>query len=265
MKKLQDKTAIVTGGGMGIGKAIALLFAEEGANIVVADIDRDAGQATVSEIEGAGGQAIFVLCDVSNSDQVKTLVETTIQTFGGVDILINNAGISGPGSVVDTSEEQWDRVIGVNLKSIFLNTKHAIPHMIEGGGGTVVNVASVAALAGLRGNAAYNASKSAIITLTMNIALDFAEDGIRANTLCPGATLTPMYKTGVARSGNAEEMQAKMTRLRPMNRLAAAHEIAKAALFLASDESSCVTGATLVADSGSMAQFSGQVRPGAGM
>jgi NAD(P)-dependent dehydrogenase (short-subunit alcohol dehydrogenase family) len=265
VRRLQDKTAIVTGAGLGIGEAIALLFAEEGASIVVADINQDAGQATVSEIVDAGGKAILALCDVSNAVQVQEMAETAVQTFGRIDILINNAGIFGPGTVVDTPEELWDRVVGINLKGIFLCSKYAIPHMIDGGGGTVVNIASVAGLAGLRRGAAYNASKSGIITLTMNISLDFAEDGIRANTLCPGATLTPMYEAGIASTGDAEGTRAKMTRLRPMNRLAEAHEIAKAALFLASDESSCITGAILVADTGTIAQFSGQVRPGAGM
>jgi meso-butanediol dehydrogenase/(S,S)-butanediol dehydrogenase/diacetyl reductase len=265
MKRLLDKVAIITGAGMGIGKAIAELFSEEGATVVLVDTDTEAGQSAVSGIAEKGGRAIFVPCDVSNSGQVSKMVQAVIQSMGRIDILINNAGITASGTVIDTSEEVWDKVIGVNLKGIFLCSKYAIPHMINGGGGTVVNIASVAGLTGLRRGAAYNASKGGAIKLAMNMALDFAEDGIRVNTVCPGATLTPMYEAGIARSGDAEEMRAKMTRLRPMNRLANAHEIAHAVLFLASSESSCVTGAVLVADCGTMAQFSGQVRPGAGM
>ncbi len=263
MNRLLDKVAIVTGGGMGIGKAIAQMFAEEGAKVVVADINQEVGRVTVQEITSAGGGAVFVACDVSSATQVRNMVETAVQTYGGIDILINNAGISTYGTVVDADEAEWDRVIGVNLKGVFLCSKYAIPHILARGGGTVVNIASVAGLAGLRGQAAYNASKGGVVLLTKNMALDFAGQGIRVNCLCPGATVTPMCEAGIARSGDPETVRAKMTLLRPLGRLGEPQETARAVLFLACEESSYITGTVVVVEGGGMAQLPGQIRAGA--
>jgi NAD(P)-dependent dehydrogenase (short-subunit alcohol dehydrogenase family) len=263
MNRLENKVSIVTGAAMGIGKAIAVLFAQEGASVVVADVNPEAGKETADEILADGGKAIFVQCDVANTEQVKRMVESTLEAFGGIDVLINNAGVSIDGTVVDTPESEWDRVLGINLKGIFLCSKYAIPHIAARGGGTVVNVASVAALAGLRRGAAYNASKGGAKMLTKNMALDFAGQGIRVNCLCPGATFTPMHAAGIALADDPEAALAKKTLLRPMGRIGEADESARAALFLACDESSYMTGTEVVVDGGVMAQFPGQVRPGA--
>ncbi len=262
MPQLSAKTAIVTGAGLGIGKAIALLFAQQGAHVVVADADSRAGAATTQEILDLRGKAAFIACDVSNAEQVRKLVEQTVEIFGGLDILVNNAGISCTGTVVSTSEEVWNQVIGVNLTGVYLCSKYAIPALLERGGGTIVNIASVAGLAGLREGAAYNASKGGVVLLTKNMALDFADKGIRVNCVCPGATLTPMYEAGIARSPDPEAIRAKMTALRPMGRLGVPEEVAQAVLFLASPASSYITGHILVVDGGVMAQFPGQIRPG---
>ncbi len=180
----------------------------------------------------------------------------------GIDILVNNAGILRAGSVVSTSEADWDQVINVNLRSVYLCSKYALPHIAKRTDGAVVNIASVAGLDGLRDSAAYNASKGGVVLLTKSMALDFAAQGVRVNCICPGATVTPMYEQGIARTGDAEATRAKMTLLRPLGRLGEAIEVARVALFLASDASSYMTGAILTVDGGVTAQFAGQIRPG---
>lgn len=262
MNRLQDKVAITTGAGLGIGRAIALLFAKEGASVIVADVNHEAGQATVDEITTAGAKAIFAACDVSDSNQVQDMIKVAVQTYDRIDILVNNAGISEIGTVVDTDEDTWDRVIGVNLRGVYLCSKYAIPYILKQGGGAVINIASVAGLAGLRNGAAYNASKGSVVLLTKNMALDFAEQGIRVNCVCPGATVTPMYEAGIAHCEDPEARRAQMTLLRPLGRLGEPRETAQTVLFLACEESSYITGTVVVVDGGVMAQFPGQVRSG---
>ena len=261
MTSLLGRSAIVTGGGMGLGRAIACLFAAEGARITIADIDATAGEATARAIVESGGEARFIACDVASTDSVQDLVETAAAE--GIDILVNNAGILRAGSVVSTSEADWDQVINVNLKSVYLCSKYALPHIAARSGGAVVNIASVAGLDGLRESAAYNASKGGVVLLTKSMALDFAAQNVRVNCICPGATVTPMYEQGIARTGDPEATRAKMTLLRPLGRLGEAEEVARVALFLASDASSYMTGAILTVDGGVTAQFAGQIRPGA--
>ena len=260
MTKHLGKRVIVTGGAMGLGRAVADLFASEGAQVTVADIDASAGAETVRSIVDSGGEAHFITCDAASADSVKGMVEIAAEE--GIDILVNNAGILRAGSVVSTSEADWDQVINVNLRSVYLCSKYALPHIAKRTDGAVVNIASVAGLDGLRDSAAYNASKGGAVLLTKSMALDFAAQGVRVNCICPGATVTPMYEQGIARTGDAEATRVKMTLLRPLGRLGEAIEVARVALFLASDGSSYMTGAILTVDGGVTAQFAGQIRPG---
>ena len=263
MTSLMGRRAIVTGGAMGLGRAIAGLFAAEGARVTLADIDAAAGESAVRDIVESGGEARFVPCDVADADSVRAMVETALEAFGEIDILVNNAGIHATGSVVSTDEADWDRIIGVNLKGVYLCSKYALPHIAGRPGAPVVNIASVAGLDGLRDGAADNASKGGVVLLTKNMALDFAAQGVRVNCICPGATVTPMYEQGIASSDDPEATRAKITLLRPLGRLGEADEVARVALFLASDASSYMTGSVLAVDGGVTAQFAGQLRPGA--
>lgn len=247
---------------MGIGRAIALLFAQEGASVVVADLDREAGKSTTKEIKSQGGTATFIACDVGDSAQVHSMVESSVQAYGGIDILVNNAGIVREGTVVELSEDDWDSMFDGNLKGIFLCSKFASPHIADRGGGSVVTIASTSGLAAQTGLAGYNASKGAAVSLTQNMALDFAPLGIRVNCICPAGMVTPMFEAGIARSEDPVATLAKRNLIAPLGRLADPRETAKAALFLASDQSSYITGTAMVVDGGIMAQFAGQIRPG---
>jgi len=248
--RLKDKVAIITGAGSGIGRATAVLFAKEGAKVVVVDIDKKAGEETVRIIRSNGGEAIFVQADVSKATDAERIVKTTIEEYGKVDILFNNAGVwvRGIDTVVDAPEEEWDRVININLKSVFLCSKYAIPEMIKNGGGVIINMASAQGLVGTAGYATYCASKGGVVLLTKATALDYAPYNIRVNCLCPGAVATPpLYKKGWP---NDPKLKQIIKELEPIGRPAEPEEIAYAALFLASDESSFMTGAALVVDGG---------------
>ena len=247
-KRLDGTVAIITGSGSGIGKAVALLFAREGARVVVCDIDVERGAGVRGEIVKEGGEAAFVRADVSRSNEVAKLVRQTVERYGRIDILVNNAGMASLGTVLDISDGEWDRVLSVNLKGAFLCSKHAVPEMIREGGGVIVNVASVIGLVGGRGEAAYCASKGGLIALTKAMALDFAEDNVRVNCICPGSVRTPMREIVMA-GKSPEERRAAELRI-PIGRVADPEEIARTVLFLASDESSYVTGSTLVVDGG---------------
>jgi meso-butanediol dehydrogenase / (S,S)-butanediol dehydrogenase / diacetyl reductase len=252
--RLRGKTAIVTGAATGIGKASSLLFAQEGAFLVLADLDEIKGHQVTSEISAAGGKAIFVPTDVSKADEVQYLVQEAVRVQGKVDVLFNNAAINFFGSVTDTPEEEWDRVIGVNVRSVFLGCKYTIPFMKDNGGGSIINTASVAGIVGLKNLAAYTASKGAVMQLTKNVALDYASFGIRINALCPGVTATEMTLKVIADSPDPDATRRRYDTGRPMGRIGEPNEIAQAALFLASDESTYITGTSLVVDGGYCAE-----------
>ncbi|HEY0826527.1 MAG TPA: SDR family NAD(P)-dependent oxidoreductase, partial [Bacilli bacterium] len=189
--RLQGKTAIITGAGSGIGRSSALLFAKEGAKVIVNDISADNGHAVVEEIRQAGGEAAFIQANVTFADEVQLLVRRTIETYGHIDILFNNAGISGVGAVHETSEELWDRVVNVNMKGVFLPSKYVVEHMMERGIGNIINMSSCVAEIGLMRRAVYGATKGAILSLTKCMQVDYAPYNIRVNALLPGTIFTP--------------------------------------------------------------------------
>ena len=244
--RISDKVAIITGAASGIGRTTAILFAKEGGKVVVADKNEVGGNETVDLIRSDGGQAIFDYVNVTSATDMQGMVKTTINTYGKLNILVNNAGISIRLPVVDLSEEDWDRNIDVNLKSIYLSSKYAIPRMIENGGGSIVNIASIYGIVGGRIRAAYAASKGGVVNLTRSMALDYALHKIRVNCVCPGFVNTPLLKNILK---NKEEYQA-LADLHPMGRLGDMLEIALGVLYLASDESSFVTGIALPIDGG---------------
>ncbi len=252
--RLKDKVALITGAGSGIGRESALLFAREGAKVVVVDVNDEAGQETVRLIRENGGDAVFVHADVSRAEDVRNMIAAAEDTYGRLDILFNNAGIFHPedGSVVETEEEVWDKVIDINLKGVFLGCKYGIPALLRAGGGVIINTASFVALMGAAvSQIAYTASKGGVLALTREIAVEFARKNIRANALCPGPVETPLLAELLA---DPQRRQRRLVHI-PMGRFAQAREIAQAALFLASDESSYVNGAAFVVDGGITAAY----------
>jgi len=252
--RLVGKVAIITGAGAGIGFATALLFAKEGAKVVVADCDPEKGAEAVSLIREKGGEAIFIQVDVSKADNVKDMVETTVERYGKLDILVNNAGIYSQADVVETEEDDWDRILNVNLKGVFLCSKYSIPEMIKGGGGSIVNIGSEAGIVGIKNQVAYNVSKSGVIALTKSTAIDFAAHNIRVNCVCPGTTETPLVKAALKKAPDPAAARRALEQVRPANRLGRPEEIAAGILYLASDESPYATGAILSIDGGYTAQ-----------
>jgi len=250
--KLQDKVAVITGAGSGIGQATALLFAEEGAKVVVADYSVEGGEETVKLVKEKSGEAIFVAVDVSRAADVQKMIKTAIDKYGRLDILHNNAGIIGPlGPTENVSEADWDRVLSVNLKGVFLGSKYAIPHMLKQGGGVIINTASIAGLVGLTNIPAYCASKGGVVSLTKAIALEYARKNIRVNCICPGAIKTPMLYRVTGAQLEAEKLPCED---QPIGRCGEPEEIARAALYLACEQSSFVTGTALIVDGGLTAQ-----------
>ena len=243
----KDKIVIVTGVAVGIGKATAIAFAEKGAKVVVADIDIKKGKQTSSLI---GGNAFFIEINVANSESVKNIVKDVMNRFGRIDILINNAGIYYQGDVIETPEEEWDKVMAVNLKGMYLCSHYVIPIMLGGNGGVVVNVASEAGLVGIAGQVAYNVSKAGVISLTKSMAVDFGRQGVRVNAVCPGTTETPLVKNALKRSKDPEKERRKLEECRPLNRLGRPEEIAAAILAMASDNLGYATGSVLSIDGG---------------
>ena len=248
--RLEDKVAIITGGGSGIGRATAKLFAQEGAKVVVADYKADAGREVAQAIKDAGGDALFVEVDVSDSAQVQRMVRAALDAYGGIDILFNGAGVLAFGTVLETDEEAWAWLMSINLTGVYLCSRAVIPHMIERGGGSIVNTSSSTGAHDVAPNiAAYVTSKGGVTLLTKAMAVDHAKDNIRVNAIAPGPTDTPMLRDNLS----SEELEAFAATF-PMKRLGRPEELAYAALFLASEEASFVTGAILAVDGGQTAQ-----------
>ncbi|MGZ4257358.1 MAG: glucose 1-dehydrogenase [Gaiellaceae bacterium] len=251
MSRLDGKVVVITGAGGGIGREAAMLFSEEGASVCVADVSAEAGAATAE----ASRDAFFQEVDVADPESVEAMYAATVERYGGIDVLYNNAGImpADDASVLETEPEAWDRVLGVNAKGVYLCCRHGIPHLLERGGGSVINVSSFVALAGAAtSQIAYTASKGAVLSLTRELAVEFARRGVRVNALCPGPVETPLLTRLF--EGDPAAYERRRIHL-PMGRLATAREIALGALFLASDESSYVTGATFLVDGGLTAAY----------
>ncbi|MCX6789645.1 MAG: 3-oxoacyl-ACP reductase FabG [Candidatus Gribaldobacteria bacterium] len=248
--RLQNKTAIITGAGSGIGRAIALTFAKEGAKVVIADWAEKGGQETVEMVKQAGGEAVFVKTDVSKAGDIEKMAGACLENFGRVDILVNNAGIVKGGPLHQTSEEDWDAVLSVNLKGIFLASKKIIPEMLKQGQGKIVNIASVAGLVGFENSGAYCASKGGIIALTRAMALEYAKNKINVNCIAPGIIKTAMTKDMLDNQAIKTNFEAQT----PYPRLGEPEDIAMATLYLASGESDFVTGEVLVVDGGFIAK-----------
>lgn len=249
-ERLSGKVALITGGASGIGAATARLFAAEGARVALGDVDQAGLNDVGLVIRDAGGEALTLVADVSNSAQVAELVDATVKTFGRLDILFANAGIGRGGTVVDLPLEAFDEIVAVNLRGPFLCARHAIPHIAAAGGGAVLMTASELALVGSPGNAVYCASKAALIGMARAMALDHAPQRIRVNCICPGAVETPMLRASIDRAVNPAADEADIIARMPLGRIGKAHEIARAALFLASDDASFVTGTAMVVDGG---------------
>jgi NAD(P)-dependent dehydrogenase (short-subunit alcohol dehydrogenase family) len=246
------KVVIITGAAAGIGQATALAFARAGARVAVSDVMEDGGRETVRQIEDAGGEAMFVRADVAQPAEVQSLVDTVVGAWGRLDIAFNNAGIEGHSApTADCTEDNWHRVIGINLTGVWASMKAEIPAMLAGGGGVIVNNASVAGLVGFAGSPAYVASKHGVVGLTKTAALDYATQGIRVNAVCPGVIRTAMVERVIEATPGMEEMLAGME---PVGRLGTPEEIAGTVLWLASDAASFVTGQAIAVDGGLVAR-----------
>jgi NAD(P)-dependent dehydrogenase (short-subunit alcohol dehydrogenase family) len=268
MGRLDGKVAIITGGASGMGEATARLFAREGARLVLGDVQAAKLQQVAGEL---GSDCVAVRCDVTSGEDVQALVRTAVERFGRLDVMYNNAGGGrraetgarplapgqGPRLLADVDEDDWDYVVDLNLKGVFLGMKHALPAMLAGGGGSIISTASVSAFLGMRGQAAYGAAKGGVVQLTRVCAIEYADRGIRCNCICPGGTLTPLLyeRTGI------EAMREALTYTQPIPRAGLPEDIANAALWLASDESSFVTGQAIIVDGGWVASARQPGRP----
>ena len=250
---LEDKVAVVTGAANGMGRATALLFAQEGARVVIGDVDVLGGEAAAEEIRAAGGEALFVPCDVSREAEVRELIDTAQREYGGLHTIFNNAGIEQPVTPSsDVTEELFDRVMGINLKGTFFGCKHAIP-LLKKTGGTIVNNSSVSAFANVGGNIAYGSSKGAIMSLTRILAIEYARENIRVNAICPGVIDTPMNQRNLEKSEDHDAVRQRWMSVTPLGRMGTPEEIARTVLYLASDMSSFTTGIGLLIDGGRVA------------
>ena len=248
--RLENKVALISGGARGIGAVNAKLFASEGARVVIGDVLEEEGRRTESEINETGSECLFVKLDVTSESDWQQAVAATAARFGKLDVLLNNAGIFRTRRVEDTSSEEWDQVMDINAKGVFLGTKHAIPEMRKAGGGSIINISSVAGLVGSHDASVYNASKGSVRILTKTAAVQYAKDGIRANSIHPGTIETLMTAPLLAEEANRQDRMART----PLGRLGTPEDVAYVALYLASDESSYVTGSELVVDGGRTAE-----------
>ncbi|MCX7741393.1 SDR family NAD(P)-dependent oxidoreductase [Meiothermus sp.] len=251
---LEGRVAVVTGAANGIGKATAVLFAQEGAKVVLGDVDTRGGQRAVEEIKDLGGEATFVPCDVSKEDEVIRLIGTAKSKYGGLHTLFNNAGIEQPVTPShEVSEELFDRVMAINLKGTFFGCKHAIPLLRQAGGGTIVNNSSVSAFANVGGNLSYGASKGAIMSLTRILAIEYARENIRVNAICPGVIDTPMNQRNLEKAADPDAVRERWMAATPLGRMGTPEEVARTVLYLASEMSSFTTGIGLLIDGGRVA------------
>ncbi len=250
MGRLDGKVAIVTGAGQGIGRASALALAAEGARVVVSDIADAAGEAVVAEIGRAGGDAIYHCADVGLTEDVQALVEAAVAHYGRLDVYVNNAGIAVPGSAVDISEDDWTRVINVNLSGMWRGIKFAIPQMVKTGGGSIINMASVQALMGFEDWAGYAAAKGGVLALTQQVAVEYGARGIRVNAIAPGTIMTPMNEKIFEEADDPEELASTWNSWHALGRFGQPGEVAQLVVFLASDESSFITGTIIKVDGG---------------
>jgi NAD(P)-dependent dehydrogenase (short-subunit alcohol dehydrogenase family) len=254
MKMFTDKVALVTGGGSGIGRATALAFAKEGARVVVADVSVEGGEDTLRLISEAGGDALFVKCDVSKGTEVQAMIRRTNEAYGGLDYAFNNAGIGGQLTSLPNYEEAiWDKVLRINLKGVWLCMKYEIPEMVKRGGGAIVNTSSVAGLVG-HPDPAYTASKHGVVGLTKTVALEYAKAGIRVNAICPGGVDTPLLDNLFDLLPAEADARKALLDTHPVGRFASPHEIAATVLFLCSGAASFMTGSILSVDGGWTAQ-----------
>ena len=251
--KLQGRVAIVTGAASGIGRASAIAFAREGARVIAVDIDRPKGEETAAMIAALGGETFFAHADVANEEDVKRFVQEALALWGKIDILFNNAGVVLVKPLEEMTGDEWDRVMSINVKSAFLAIKYAVPHMRRGGGGAILNTGSIASFTGQLGTPVYSASKGAIALLTKSLALDYGRDRIRVNCICPGITDTPMLREHLGHGTEGETLIRERLSRVPTGRILSSEDVARAALYLVSDDSMGVTGVLHVVDGGLLA------------
>lgn len=251
--RLLGRTAWISGGASGIGEATARLFAAEGAAVAIADVVETSGQRVAGEINSHCGHAVYTSCDVSDSEQIARSIDTAVERFAGLHIVVNCAGIVHVGMLHEYSEADWDRLMGVNLKGIFFSLKHAFPHLSRNKQSYMVNVGSISSHVGQRLTPAYTTSKAAVLSLTQSIALDYAAYGLRCNCVCPGITDTPMLRHHLSTTPDPDETLRQRVRRVPMNRAMLPDEVARSILYLSCEDSAGVTGTSLVVDGGYLA------------